>query len=173
MRQQPGDQVRQAFIENLCRKNIMEKEEIFSKLNYTQKINLELTFVNSSHSKDKCFVRRELQPYVQKIMNDKEKSTMSVGAVQQYLKMAMYQFRKVSQYNPLGYRDATFILNNISKRHNLDATATPFVSSHIKDYILFVLKTVKNDQEQFPYFKKTALSLLDELPAPLLHHSKK
>lgn len=65
MRNPVGDQVRQEFIEKLCRANIIDNQAAFAKLNYVQKINLELTFLNSFHNKNECFVKREVQPIVQ------------------------------------------------------------------------------------------------------------
>lgn len=65
MRNPVGDQVRQEFIEKLCRANIIDNQAAFAKLNYVQKINLELTFLNSFHNKNECFVKREVQPMVQ------------------------------------------------------------------------------------------------------------
>ena len=93
MRSAAGEKIRQDFIEKLCRVNILENEAGFAKLNQVQKIYLELTFLNSFHSKTDCFVKREVKPFVQKIFNEAEnKEKMSVSAVQQYLKLAIYQF---------------------------------------------------------------------------------
>lgn len=64
MRSPVGDQVRQEFIEKLCRSNIIDNPATFAKLNYVQKINLELTFLNSFHNKNECFVKREVRPFV-------------------------------------------------------------------------------------------------------------
>ena len=66
------------------------------------------------------------------------------------------------------------MLNNIQKRFTLDSTTTNYVSAAIKDYIIWVLKTLKTTSDNdFPLFKKTSLALLDEMPVALLKHSKK
>jgi hypothetical protein len=66
------------------------------------------------------------------------------------------------------------VLTNISARYNLDETTTHYVSSAVKDYIIWVLKTIKTSTDaEFNHFKKTALGLLDEMPAAILKHSKK
>jgi hypothetical protein len=66
------------------------------------------------------------------------------------------------------------VLNNIQKRFALDSSTTHYVSAAIKDYIIWVLKNMKSSLDNdFPYFKKTSLALLDEMPVAVLKHTKK
>jgi hypothetical protein len=74
----------------------------------------------------------------------------------------------------MNFNNACQVLINIQKRYPLDSTTTNYVSAAIKDYIIWVLKALKSSSDsEFNYFKRTALAILDEMPAAILKHSKK
>ena len=72
---------------------------------------------------------------------------MSVSSVQQYLKLATYQFATLPQNQPMNYNSACQVLINIQKRFPLDSNTTHYVSASIKDYIIWVLKNLKTSTD--------------------------
>ncbi len=142
-------------------------------MNSTQRQYLELSFLNSFHTKENCYIKREFQPFVTKFMENKEKSNFTIQTLITYLKLAQHEFITFNGINGVDFSNAATVLSNVSKRYEFNSETSTLVSFNVKDYILFVLKFIKPEQDGFNFFKRVAVKCLEDLPVPVQKDRKK